>query len=532
MPAIPSRPTRNRKDFSAGMSISWTLTRACSKPATATSTACPARRWATARSGSISIRPTLNFGVGDWLVGRYGNAPFKVYLSDSRDCTIKDVTMMRNGFAPLREDGGGGNHYLHCVWALGPRPAGATEDPLVTNAADGMHMIGSYPGPDIENCVFQGVFLDDCIAIHGGFTTIKAVDGQGADTGRRRRPRWSASPRAFPISKGFFGEATVTALKDNGDKTWTATLDKDLGVPAGAKLNNPLRDGAGYKIIGCRLGNTRSRGILAKADDGLIKNNVIEGCGQAAISLGPEYYWNEANYVTACHWSTATRSAGTASRPMAAARFSFTATAQSATRTSPFNDNRFVSNYQGDIDAQWTDGLTLTGNVLAGPASWPPGISPQSAMLLANSRNVTLKGNVVKNASAYKSPLLYAGPNLTDVVGNDSVRPPCRTSKASFVYHDGSLTDTNIRYIGRWDRSDPKTYHSYWGGAYLRANFTGTSSAFNGGATAGGPTFLVSLDGEPPHEVNTPEPVHGLKPGPHTLLLGRRTKTPKSSFGA
>ena len=62
-------------------------------------------------------------------------------------------------------------------------------------------------------------------------------------------------------------------------------------------------------------------------------------------------------------------------------------------------NNRFVSNYQGDVDVQWTNGLTLTGNVLVGPAAWPPGLPPQSAILLANSRNVTLKGNLVRNMS-------------------------------------------------------------------------------------------------------------------------------------
>ena len=95
--------------------------------------------------GTFRAQMGGRFGVGDWLVGRYGNAPFKVYLGDCRDCTIKDVTLMRNGFAPLREDNGGGNRYLHCVWALGPRPARAAEDSLVTNAADGMHMVGSHP---------------------------------------------------------------------------------------------------------------------------------------------------------------------------------------------------------------------------------------------------------------------------------------------------------------------------------------------------------------------------------------------------
>ena len=450
-------------------------------------------------------QPALNFGVGDWLVGRYGNAPFKVYLNESRGCTLKDVTVMRNGFAPIREDGGGGNRYLHCVWALGPRPSGATEGPLVTNAADGMHLIGSFPGPDIENCVFQGVFLDDCIAIHGGFTTINGVSGTaltldsdgGLVVGQTAR---------ISDQKGFFGEATVTALRDNGDKTWTATLDKDLGVPVGAKLNNPRRNGSGFKIIGCRLGRTRSRGILVKADDGIIQNNVIEGCGQAAVSLGPEYYWGEANYVK--HVSVV----GNTMRGNGLATYGggtvlIHGDGAVGNRDIVIQDNRFIGNYQGDIDAQWADGLTLAGNVLVGPAALPPGIVPQSAILLANSRHVTLRGNVIRNASSYKSPLVYTGVNLSDVVGADA------------AIHDGSPTDSNIRYVGRWDRSDAKTYHSHWGGAYLRANFTGTSVAFRGGTTAGGPNFLVSLDGEPPHEVKGLS-LTGLEPGRHALIAG------------
>ena len=290
-----------------------------------------------------------HFGVGDWLVGRYGDAPFKVYVGDSRNCTVKDVTMMRNGFANIREDNGGGNHYLHCVWALGPRPAGATEDPLVTNAADGMHMVGSYPGPDIENCIFQGVLLDDCIAIHGGFTKIKSASGvtltlDGGDGGLR-----VGQPARISSDKGFFGEATVTALRDNGDKTWTATIDKDFGVPEGAKVSDPLRDGAGYRIVGTHLGNTRSRGMLLKGDNGLVKDNVIEGCGQAAISLGPEYYWGEADYVrnVTVEGNTLRENGKCA---YGGGAILIHGDGAIGNRNIVIRDNHLVSNYQGDID--------------------------------------------------------------------------------------------------------------------------------------------------------------------------------------
>ena len=85
--------------------------------------------------------------------------------------------------------------------------------------------------------------------------------------------------------------------------------------------------------------------------------------------------------------------------------------------------------------------------------------------------------------------------------------------------HDGTPTDTNIRFIGRWDRGDAHSYHSYWGGAYLRATFTGTAIGFAGGATAGGPNVMVSVDGEPLHEV-TALAARPLPPGVHSLLLG------------
>lgn len=474
-------------------------------------------------------QPTLNFGVGDWLVGRHGDAPFKVYLGGSRNCTIKDVTMMRNGFAPLREDGGGGNRYLHCIWALGPRPQGATEDPLVTNAADGMHMIGLRPGPDIENCVFQGVFLDDCIAIHGGFATVKSASGNTLTLENGGGGQAVGEPVRISSEKGFFGEAMVTALKDNGDKTTTLTLDKDLSIPPGVKLSDPLRDGAGYKIIGNHLGNTRSRGILVKSDNGLIQNNVIEGCGMSAVSIGPEYYWGEADYA---HHVTVE---GNTIRHCGGATYGGQAIfvhgdGAMGNQDITIRNNAFTSNYQGDIDINWTNGAVIMGNTLTGPVQWPVGVKPHSPISMANSRDITLKGNTVKNASAYLPSLVSAGANLTNIVGNDpsGLRAASMPSGAAFL-HDGSPTDTNIVYVGRWERGDAKAYHSYWGGAYLRAKFTGTSIGFQGGSTAGGPNVLVSVDGEPLHEAATLK-MQGLKPGAHTLLLGAPNQNSEFEF--
>ncbi len=368
--------------------------------------------------GTFRARMGGGFGVGDWLVGRHGPAPFKVYLSNSRDCTVKNITLMRSGFAPLREDGGGGNHYLHCVWALGPRPAGATEYPLVTNAADGMHMIGSFPGPDIENCVFQGVFLDDCIAIHGSLQTVQSVSGSTLTLKGRAGQVRAGEPVRISDSQGFFAEAMVASVKDNGSDTTLVTLDKDYGVPPSAKLSNPRADGMGYKIIGCRLGCTRSRGILAKADHGLIKNNILENCGMSAVSLGPEYYWDEADYVqNITVEDNIIRKNGGAGYGGAAILVH--GDGAIGNRNIIIRGNRMASNDQGDMDLQWVDGVTLTGNTLTAPARMPDGINPHSPLALANCRNIALRGNVVQNAAGYKSELVAVGPDVTGLAHND-----------------------------------------------------------------------------------------------------------------
>ena len=40
---------------------------------------------------------------------------------------------------------------------------------------------------------------------------------------------------------------------------------------------------------------------------------------------------------------------------------------------------------------------------------------------------------------------------------------------------NGDLTDTNINYVGRWDKSNSTTFRSYWNGSYVSTKFTGTT---------------------------------------------------------
>lgn len=69
----------------------------------------------------------------------------------------------------------------------------------------------------------------------------------------------------------------------------------------------------------------------------------------------------------------------------------------------------------------------------------------------------------------------------------------CWGAPALATTGDGSLTDSNITYVGRWDKSNSSTYTSYWGGAYLTTKFTGTSVQLKLGPKA--TKLKVSIDG-------------------------------------
>jgi lysophospholipase L1-like esterase len=85
---------------------------------------------------------------------------------------------------------------------------------------------------------------------------------------------------------------------------------------------------------------------------------------------------------------------------------------------------------------------------------------------------------------------------------------------------NGDLTDSNINYVGRWDKSNSTTYRSYWGGAYVSTKFTGTTVKVK---LAEKTVFMAIVDGvantywDASGTINlTPTP---LASGTHTLKI-------------
>ncbi|MBB6126713.1 SGNH/GDSL hydrolase family protein [Mucilaginibacter lappiensis] len=91
------------------------------------------------------------------------------------------------------------------------------------------------------------------------------------------------------------------------------------------------------------------------------------------------------------------------------------------------------------------------------------------------------------------------------------------------VAANGSLGDTNIKYFGRWDFSNTTQYISYWGGAYIKVNFTGTTVKVKVGNTT---NYYARIDNGPwvsyigaSETINlTPTP---LATGTHTLSIAQ-----------
>ncbi|MGC9944084.1 MAG: hypothetical protein ABSE48_19830 [Verrucomicrobiota bacterium] len=362
--------------------------------------------------------------VGDWLVCRAPGGSSIIQLDDSRRCTLRGITLKNAGFAAFFETGGDGDHrYTDCVVTRGPKPAGATEEQLVACGADGFHSTGTRVGPTIEHCHWDGVLLDDCIAIHGSFQTVVRAEGNLLVLEKGNRAGFAVNePVRISSGDGFFAQAICTAVRtlESPDRNLELTLDRALSVPAGAKAGNPERCGKSYKILGCTLGNTRSRGILVKADDGLIQGCLVEGCGMSAVSIGPEYYWGEANYcwnvtVAGNHF----RHNSLRNNQYADGVIFLHGDGAKGNRNINIINNRFEDNYSPYMmNLGWAEGVMIIDNLIDAPSPLPLS-EPGCIIRLHDIRQVAFNGNTYSKPGPSVARTVDLGSQVEGVIGND-----------------------------------------------------------------------------------------------------------------
>ncbi|CEK16549.1 Right handed beta helix region [Chthonomonas calidirosea] len=260
--------------------------------------------------GSFGADHTM--AVGDLVTYRnYLSTDLEV--SDCAGIRVVGLTFVGPTGWVVHEGGGeGGNFYNYSI-LYPPPPPGATRRPLMAAGADAFHSSGIRHGPTVEGCLLQGM-PDDGIAIHGRYAMVQESNGNHLIVRVPWGNFFQVGDRVRVYTKDLvpLGEAKLNGVevlsnyqlqRQTDQKAFkegyvfvSLTLNHDLSAPFEGLVSDPDEDGSGYVLRNNIIRNNRARGLLLKADDGLVENNTIDGSTIAGIVIAPELWWNEADY--------------------------------------------------------------------------------------------------------------------------------------------------------------------------------------------------------------------------------------------
>ena len=259
--------------------------------------------------------------VGDLVGFRSGTGDHIIRVIGSSRTTLANLTILNSANFGVAESLGGSlgpNHYTAITIKRGLRPSGAATDPLFSTSADGFHSSESRQGPDVENCSFESM-PDDGIAVHGHFSWVMEASGNTlvvSNTSVESGTNFVVGDplRLYDINDQFVADAVVTAVTplpnyQNTRKSarqtvldftvgpyYLITLDHAVTAGFDYLASNPNTSGSGFVLRNNTISNHRGRGMILKADNGLVEGNVINGSTISGIHVGPEFYWSESGY--------------------------------------------------------------------------------------------------------------------------------------------------------------------------------------------------------------------------------------------
>lgn len=240
-----------------------------------------------------------------------------VQLLGCNRMVIKSVTVEAGtGFCFCEGGGDGRNQYIDDDVTYPPKPLGANVRPMLSADADGFHS-GFYPigvrhGPTLIGCRFEGMD-DDGIAIHGAYLRVQNIHGKRiviqSDDGEFVRQ--GDTLKFYNPKGGYLGEARVARIAiaksykprrqskftpyGHASQFYRAYLSQSVPDAVFADyISDVDRDGSGFTIRNCTVKNNRARGMLIKADNGIIEDNTVDGSSMEGIVVAPELNWNEA----------------------------------------------------------------------------------------------------------------------------------------------------------------------------------------------------------------------------------------------
>jgi hypothetical protein len=259
-----------------------------------------------------------NVALGDpiTLAGDPTGTAHAISFEQSSGSKLRDVTVhTAAGFGLIDTSGDGGTVLDGFHLVPGPPPPGATKAPLLSAIWDGIQFQAVGHGPTMINSEVRNAG-DDSFSIQTKSLPVLESSGNKLTVGftdpwraaalqvgdRLERFRDGPSTRVTGIRKVAYSDLTLDPAtqakfdqgQTNGSDPWyidknsifELTVDTPEIVPAGQVVFDPDRMGNGFVFKNNTI-HSPGRGMLLKAGDGVIEDNVFEG-GDKAIMLAPE----------------------------------------------------------------------------------------------------------------------------------------------------------------------------------------------------------------------------------------------------
>jgi hypothetical protein len=411
---------------------------------------------------TFRCQPTLPLGAA-WKPGTAvawrGGGGTDIELDGCAKMKIVDVVIKGgSGFCVFESGGDGGNYYRYTVTYCAP-PPGATERPLMASNADAFHSNGVRHGPTLEDCLFEGMD-DDGVPIHGKYSLVREAQGSQVviETGSPPYCRAGDRLRFLDLNEALGGEAKVVSVemlpgyqptapapKDLRDFQGTPktkferiTLDQPVAAQFGWLVNNADANGDGFVVRRCTVRNSRARGMLIKACDGLIEDCTVENVSMGGIIVTPEPdYWDESDYArhvvirhntvrNSGYWSQQGSSQAGAITVAGDCRHHFVPL-PGGHRDIVIEDNSIEDVNGPNLVVTSTEGIVIKDNRFVRPMQQlnargsSLGITPGSLIWLTESNGVQVLGNTVSQPGPFLVRKIEATRTVTGIGLQDGV---------------------------------------------------------------------------------------------------------------
>jgi len=238
------------------------------------------------------------------------------------NCLFEDITLYSTphmGRAFIEFDACG-NVYRRCRLRRCPPEEDTVRRGLKrlrSGSYDGFICKNSYKGFTLDDCEVA-YNCDDCVNISGMYCLVSACDGErlrvlgnwmdvvcnagdavqvmdyDGTTLEAVVKEWKAAGTVNAEERKWLDDDKASGLSlelgKGVRKAFDVALDRPLRLKRGAVIISHNRMGDGFRIVNCRFGHSRVRGLLLKASHGLVENCVIEDCA-AGIAISTEYNW-------------------------------------------------------------------------------------------------------------------------------------------------------------------------------------------------------------------------------------------------